>query len=182
MHFGSSWFGTSFLFLETKTGKVSKLVASFTLIFLCWALKSLYVGCISSFWTSVLVLMCALGIKSLLVVALCLVPLTVMLLVIWLFRLHRWLLSLIFSSWQLCALVPEKIDLHSLWITHNLLYVACSGFGTLHSFGKLAHSACGKSIQIYTSITDGSWYNLLISQEKPENIPVKDLGSFWGGI
>ena len=47
-------------------------------------------------------------------------------------------------------------------------------------FGKLVHSACGKFIQIYTSITDGSWDKLLVMQEKPEYIPVKDLGSFCG--
>ena len=34
MHFGSPGFGISLLFLEAKAGKVSKLVASFTLIFL----------------------------------------------------------------------------------------------------------------------------------------------------
>ena len=118
--------------------------------------------------------------KSFLWWLLSLVTFTAMLLVIWLFRLHRWLLFLIFPCWQLCALVPEKIDQCSLRITCNLLYVACSGFGTLHSFGKLAHSACGRFIQIYTSITDGSWYKLLISQEKSENVSVENLGSFRG--
>ena len=170
MHFGSSVFGTSLLFLEAKTGEMSKLMASFTLLFFSWALKSLHVSCISTFWTSILVLMCALGIKLLLVLALHLVTFTTMLLVIWLLWLHRWPLLLVFACWQFCALVPEKVDLCSLGITCNLLYVACSGFGALYLFCKLAHSACGKFIEIYTSITDASWYKLLISQEKPKNV------------
>ena len=159
---------------------MSKLMASFTLIFLGWALKSLYVSCISTFWISILILMCALGIKLFLVLVMHLVTFIAMLLVIWLLWLHRWPFLLVFACWLFCTLVPEKVDLHSLGITCNLLYVAHSGFGSLYPFCKLAHSACGKFIQIYTSITDGFWYKLLISQEKPENVSVKDLGSFLG--
>ena len=180
MHFGSSWFGTSLLFLEAKTGEMSKFEVHFTLIFFSWALKFLHVNCISTFWTAILVLMGALGIKSLFVLALHLVAFIAVLLVIWLLGLHRWPLLPVFACWQFCALVPEKIDLCSLGITCNLLDVVHSGFGALQPFCKLAHSACGKCIQIYTSITDSSWYKLLISQEKPENVSVKDLGSFWG--
>ena len=145
-----------------------------------WTFKSLYVSCITTFSASILVLMHVLGIKLLLVLALYLITFTAMLLVVWLFRLHRWPLFLAFSCWQFCVLVSEKVDLHGLWITCNLLYVACSGLGTLHSFHKLAHSACGKLVQIYTSITDGSRYKFFISQEKPKNVPLENLGSFWG--
>ena len=180
MHFGSFWFGTSLLFLEAKTGEMSKLMTSFTLIFLGWALKSLYVTCISTFGTCVLVLMCALGIKSLLMLVLHLVNVTVMLLVILLLWLHRWPFLLVFACWKFCALVPEEIDLHGLGVTCNLLYVMHRGFWALHPFGKVVHSACGKCIQIYTSITDDSWHKLLISQEKLENVSMKDLSSFWG--
>ena len=76
--------------------------------------------------------------------------------------------------------MPEEIDLHTLLVTYYLFYVVHSGFRALHPFGKLVHSACGKFIQIYTSVTDGSWHKLLSLQGKPENVSVKNLGSFWG--
>ena len=167
-------------FLEAKTGEMSKHMTSFTVIFLGWALKSFNVSCIFTFGTSILVLMCTLGIKLLLMLVLHLVTFTAMLFVIWLLWFHRWSFLLVFACWQLCVLVPGKIDLHGMGVTCNLFYVVHSGSGALHPFNKLVHFACRKFIQIYTSITDVSWYKLLILQEKPESVSVKDLGSFWG--
>ena len=43
----------------------------------------------------------------------------------------EWSILFIFASWQLCALVSEEIDLHSLWVPCYLLYMMCSGFGAL---------------------------------------------------
>ena len=177
MCFGSSWFETSF-FWKQRLVKCPNLWQALHWISFSWAFKSLHVSCISTFWTFILVLMCALGITSLLVLALHLTAFTAMLFVIWLLGLHRWPLLLVFACWQFCALVSEKVDLHGLGITCNLLYVAFSGFGALHPFCKLACSTW--RMQIYTFITDCSWYKLLILQEKPENVSVKDLGRFLG--
>ena len=107
--FGSSGSEVSLLFLETHACKMSKLVASLTLTFFCWTLESLYVGCISLFGTSVLIIVCTFGFKPLLVLGLCLIILTALLLVVWLLLLHSWSFLLIFACWQLCALVSERL-------------------------------------------------------------------------
>ena len=90
MCFRSSGFEVSLLFLETHACKMSKLMASFALVFFCWTLESLYVGCISTFGTSVLVIVCTLWVKPLLVLGLCMVTLAALLFVVRLFWLHRW--------------------------------------------------------------------------------------------
>ena len=64
------WFSRhewSLLLLITKTGKVSKLVTSFTLKFLCRALKAFHMSWISTLWVSFLVLVYTLSVKDLLV-------------------------------------------------------------------------------------------------------------------
>ena len=140
MCFGSPGFETSLLFLETKTGKMSKLVASFISILFSWALKSLYVSCITAFWTSILVFMCALGIKSLLVLALNLVTFTAMLLVICVFRFHRWLLFLYF---------PAGNSVH--WCLRKLICMACGSPVTCFVW-------CAVALEL--SILFASWHTL----------------------
>ena len=109
-------FEVSLLFLETHACKMSKLLASFTLVFFCWTQESLYVGCISTFGTSVLIIVCTLRVKLLLVLGLCMVTLTALLHVVRFFWLHRWSFLFMFACWQLCALASEEVDLHSLWV------------------------------------------------------------------
>ena len=145
MCFGSPGFGGSLLFFwKHMLVKCPNLWQALHWYFFGWTLESSYMSCISTFGTSVLVVMCALWVKPLLVVGLHLVIFTAILLVVCLFRLHRWLILLIFAWWQLCVMGPDEIDLHSLWVTCYLFYVMYSGFRALQFFGKLAHSACGK--------------------------------------
>ena len=88
--FRPSGFEVCLLFLESHACKVAKLVASFTLVILCRTLKSLQVGCVTTFGTYVLVIVCTLRVKPLLVLYLQMVTLTALWLVVRLFWLHRW--------------------------------------------------------------------------------------------
>ena len=90
--------GACFL-LVTKGGKVSKLVASFTLVLFSRALKAFYMSWITTLWVSIFVSVGTLGIKSLLMLALHLGTFTSMLLVIWLSGFCKWFLFLVFSCW-----------------------------------------------------------------------------------
>ena len=114
------------------------------------------------------------GIKLLLVLALCLVTFIAMLLVVLLFRHHRRPFLLVLACWQFCALVPKKIDLHGLGITCNLLlygaqWLWCSPF--ILQAGTLCLQEICPNLH---------FHHQLIFQEKPKDVSVKDLGSFWG--
>ena len=137
-------------------------------------------SCISTFGTSDLVVMCILWVKPLLVVGLHLVIFIAMLLVVWLFRLHRWLL-LIFAWWQICALVPEEIDLYSLWVTCYLIYMLCGGFRALHFWQAGALCLC----EIYPSLHFDHWWFLTQTPHharKTRKCPREGSWHFLGGI
>ena len=82
-------------------------MASLTLILLGRTLESLQVDCVTTFGASVPVIVCTLGIKPLLLLHLWFVTVTALVLVVNLFELPRWSFLLVFTSWQLCALVPQ---------------------------------------------------------------------------
>ena len=128
---GLKW---SLLFQITKAGKVSKYVTSFTLQLLGRALKAFHMNWISTLWTPPFVLVGTLDIKPFLVLPWQLGILTTMILVVWLSGLDRGLLFLVSSCWKFCALVPQKVDLHHLWVTSYLFNMVCSGLGAFHFF------------------------------------------------
>ena len=90
-------------FLVTKAGKVSKLVASFTLELFSRALKAFYMSWITTLWTYVFALLGTLDIKLLLVLALHLGIFTAMFLIVWMSGFYRTSFSCIFLLVILCA-------------------------------------------------------------------------------
>ena len=142
MSLWSSRLEWSLLLLITQVGKVSKLVTSFTLKFLHRALKAFHMDWISTLWASFLALVHILRVKDLLVMTWHLGILITRILLTWLSWLDKRLLLLVFSWWKFCALVPHKIDLHSLWVTSHLFDMVHSCLGTFHSLCKLPDLAC----------------------------------------
>ena len=86
-------------FLVTKTGEVSKLVASFPLVLFSRILKSFHMSWITTLGTFIFVLVGTLDIKSPLVLALHLEAFTSMLFVTWLSGFCSWFLFLLFPCW-----------------------------------------------------------------------------------
>ena len=131
MHFGLPMLGRSLFLLVTHTGEVTKLVASFTLVLLGRTLEPLYVYGITTFGTSRFIIMRSFCVKPLLGLCLQVVSLIALVLVIGLLGLYGCSFLLVLPSWQLCLLVPQKINLCSLRVTCYLLNVVHCSFGTL---------------------------------------------------
>ena len=110
-----------------------------TLILLGRALESLQVDCVTTFGASAPVIVCIIGIKLLLLLHLQFVTVTTLVLVVSLFGFPEWSFLLAFTSWQLCVLVPQLVDLYSLWIPCHLFYMACGGL-TLSNFLASCHT------------------------------------------
>ena len=131
MHFRLPMLERSLLLLETHTCKMSKLMASFTLVFLHWTLEPLYMHWITTLRTSCLIIMHPSCIKFLLGLHLQMVPLLALILVLWLLKFYTWPFLFVLPSWKLCSLVSEKVDVSSLQVTCYLLNMACSSLRTL---------------------------------------------------
>ena len=140
VHLWCPGFEINLLFLVTKTGKVSKLVASFTLELFSQTLKSLYVRWITTSSASFLVLMGSLGIKSLLVLALHLVTFSAMLLVI----------CLEFTDDFFFLCFPPGKSVH--WYLRRLICAACRSSATCFIW-------C--TVPLELSILFASWHILL---------------------
>ena len=67
-----------------------------------------------------------------------------------------------------------------LWVTGHLLDFACSCLGTFHFPGKLSHLSCWKFLKLHITIIYGLGCKFLITQEKPKDVMMQDLGCFWG--
>ena len=93
----------NFFLLIAKTSKISKLVTSFTLKFLCRALKTFHMCWISTLWASILVLISILRVKTLLIMTWHLLIFITNALVTWLSWLDKWLFLLALFWWKLCA-------------------------------------------------------------------------------
>ena len=159
---------------------MTKLVASFTLVFLCWTLEPLL--CVLSHCTwNILIYHCVPPWyqTSSWVVLVSGIPLGPDF-VVWLFGLHGCSFLLVLPSWHLCVLVSQEIDLGSLWVTCYLFDMVCCSLRAFKLFGKLPHLACRELFQIYTSITDGLGNKLFIMQEKPEDVPLQNLSCLRG--
>ena len=162
-------------FHKTQAGKVAKFMTTLALVLFCRASNTFQVGRIATFATSIFLLVCSSGVKALLVVA-CL-PL------ICVFVLYRhWLclglLLLVFTMWELSALVSHEVNLGNLHITCHLLDMPGCSFWALIFLCKLAHLACWEFVQIYTSLINGFRYKFFFSQVEPKDVPVQDLQSF----
>ena len=95
-------------------------------------------------------------------------------------RLHKRLL-LVFACWEVCALMPHKINLSCLGVTCHLLDMPGGCLRTLYLLCKLADLACGKPSQVYVAVINCLGDKYIIFQEKPKDVPMKYLGCFWGG-
>ena len=118
-----------------------------------------------------------LGIQALLVMAL---PVTCIILVTGWSRLHKGFSLLVLVCWEVCALVPHQIDLSFLGVTCHLLDVLGGHLWTLHFLCNLPDLACGKLVQVYVTVINCLGDKFLNFQEKPKDVPLKDLGCFWG--
>ena len=98
----------------------------------------------TTFGTSISSLMCLACIKSfligwLLIIVFDWVPLLTDL--TW-SELVRLLFPLAFVWWEVCSLMPQKINLSSFGVTCNFFYVPSGRLWGFHFFGKLPHLAC----------------------------------------
>ena len=149
----------------------------FALKLLGWTLETFNVIWISTLLTSLLVPVNILGIKTLLVMAL---PFICNNLATGWSRLHKGFSLLVLAYWEVCTLVPHQIDLNHLGVTCHLLIVPGSCLWTLHLLCKLPDLACRKLVQFYVAVINCLGDQFLIFQEKPKDVPVGDLGCFWG--
>ena len=86
-------------------------------------------------------------------------------------------LLLVFTMWQLSALVSHEVNLGGLHFPCNLLDMSCCGLGALIFLCKLAQLACWKLVQIYTAFINGPGHKFFILQVKPKDISMQDFGS-----
>ena len=111
---------------------------------------------ISTLLASLLVLVNVLGIKALLVIVIVvwryLLPVTCIILVTGWSRFHKRLLHLVLACWEVCTLMPHKINLHDMGVTCHLLDMPGSHLWTLHLPCKLPEFACRKLVQVYVVI------------------------------
>ena len=87
--------------------EMTKFMACLALILLGRALESLQVDCVTTFGASIPIIVYALGIKLLLLLHLWFLTITTLVLVASLFGFPEWSFLLVFTGWQLCALVPQ---------------------------------------------------------------------------
>ena len=150
-----------------------------TLVFLHWTLEPLYSTWITTLGTSCLVIMHPSCVKFLLGLCLQMVPLLALILVI--DCLGSYLtFSFCISQQKLCSLVSERLMLSSLWVTYYLLNMACCGLGTFYFLASCLTLLAGnfsKSTLPSLMVLGGK---LFIMQEKPEDVPLQDLGCLRG--
>ena len=106
VHLRSSWFGVCMFLLVAHACKMAKLMASLHWSFLAGHWNP-------SMWTvsphleHLFLSWCAICVKLLLLLCLQFVIVTTLVFVVSLFGLPEWSFLLVFTSWQLCALVPQ---------------------------------------------------------------------------
>ena len=95
-------------------------------------------------------------------------------------RFHTGFSLLVLACWEVCALMSHQIDLSHLGVTCHLIDVPGSHLITLHLPCKLPDLVCRNLAQVYVAVINCLGDKFLIFQEKPNDVPVKDLGCFWG--
>ena len=111
VHLRSSWFGVCMLLLVAHACEMAKHMASFALILLGRTLESLHVDCVTTFGASVPVMVCTLCVRLLLLLHLWFVIVATLVFVVSLFGLPEWSFLLVFTGWQLCALLVDPLPL-----------------------------------------------------------------------
>ena len=107
-------------------------------------------------------------------------PVTFIILVTGWSKLHKRFSLLVLACWEVCTLMPHQIGLSHLGVTCHLLDVPGRHLWALHFLCKLPDLACRKLVQVCVAVINylGRWIPPL--SRKPEDVPVKDLGCFWG--
>ena len=67
-----------------------------------------------------------------------------------------------------------------LGVTCHLLDVPGGHLRTLRLLCKLPDLGCGKLVQVYVAVINYLGDKFFIFKEEPKDVPVKDLGCFWG--
>ena len=151
-------------------------MTTLTLVLFCRANKTFQVGGITTFATSIFLLVCTSGVKessccSLLAFDLCFC-FCVGLGFVWGFCF----LYLPCGS-SVCWCLSE-VNLSSLHFTCHLLYMPGCSFWALIFLCKLVHLLAGNLFQIYTTLINGFRHKFFISQVEPKDVPMQDLCSF----